>query len=148
MRAAHPTRNVMAAGSQLVLGWSTDPRHTRRTRMRRVCDVALRTCPTPCSLRSASRTEAAAATEPAPNPNSYELAGRRGRRGAAHQTMWPSVDHHGQRARSFVAPNPNRWRLRINAAAPSRLGRPFRAAPGQNPSHLEQPLFVSVTPNS
>ena len=46
--------------------------------------------------------------EPDPNPNPYAPAGRRGRKEDPRLTTLPSGDHHGQRARLFVAPlNPN-----------------------------------------
>ena len=45
---------------------------------------------------------------PKPKPNPYAPAGRRGRKEDPRLTTLPSGDHHGQRARLFVAPlNPN-----------------------------------------
>ena len=43
--------------------------------------------------------------KPNPNPNPYAPAGRRGRKEDPRLTTLPSGDHHGQRARLFVAPS-------------------------------------------
>ena len=61
------------------------------------------------------QSEAEAEAEAEADP----LLGRRGRKEEARLPTLPTVEHHGRRARPFVAPQtPNQSTLRIDATAP------------------------------
>jgi hypothetical protein len=69
-----------------------------------------------------------------PIPNPYAPTGRRGRKDGARLSLLPTVDHHGQRARLFVAPQPK-------PLAATNLCSRYRS-----PSHLAAPAAWALIP--
>src|SRR5665213_4320316 len=77
--------------------------------------------------------------KPKPNPKlPYILSGRRGCREDTCAAVLPDADHHGQRARLFVAPKPNQTNCRCEFMQPLPLPIPSSRSP------LPRPCFLSV----